>query len=874
MRLSWPLTGRSEQLRAIASAIANPDVPGVVLSGPAGVGKSRIARESLTAAVAGRHEIRWTAGASSARAVPLGAFNAWTSAAAAEPVHLVRSVIESLTAAPPGARLVVGVDDAHLLDELSLFVVHQIVARSAATMVITVRQDEPVPPTLREIWSGYPFHWIELPPLSPDQTGELLAATLGAPVEPLSATRLFELTRGNALYLRTIVEREVADGRLARDQGHWCWSGNPVMPPDLVGAIESRIGTLPEPVADVIDTVAVAEPVNLGLLVRIAGSAAVEEADARGLITVDPESAQVRLGHPLYGEVRRRRAPQSRLRRLRGVVSIELAATAGTGDIRSAVRRATLSLESDLAPDADLLATAARGAVWLADLSLAERLAAAAIEAGAGLESTVVRAQALSWLGRGEEADRTLGDIDEAQLSDIERARLAFVKASNTLWVLGDAERARRIVDGVCHVESAEGLRFLQAFRIVHWFGTDQPRHALQAAEGLRPDELPAVVGAEIGWVLTALSADAGQTTAAITYAEQGAVAAERGQDLPHMSFNIVDAHLSALLLSGLVNEAAKLAREARERAIDLPGDAQLLATAVAGRAALGAGMVSEAARLLGQASAGLTSRGHGMGWGFRYRVALATALALRGEADAATAEMNILDRTRRPFRSLDYERSLARAWTAASTGAVTEAISAALGAADRCAAEGQFAAEVLCRQTATQFGDQSSASRLTELTAMVEGSRADLAARFARALSIEDAAELATLSTDFEAIGDLIAAVDAAAHAALIYRRQNLHGSALRYSVRAEGLAEQGGGIVTPALGRARLRLPLTDRETEVVMLIGTGLSNRAVADRLTLSVRTVESHIYRAMAKTGTASREELAALLKVAKKGHSGG
>ena len=46
--------------------------------------------------------------------------------------------------------------------------------------------------------------------------------------------------------------------------------------------------------------------------------------------------------------------------------------------------------------------------------------------------------------------------------------------------------------------------------------------------------------------------------------------------------------------------------------------------------------------------------------------------------------------------------------------------------------------------------------------------------------------------------------------------------------------------------------------------MMIGEGLSNRAIAERLTVSVRTVESHIYRAMAKTGTTSRDELAALI----------
>ena len=35
-------------------------------------------------------------------------------------------------------------------------------------------------------------------------------------------------------------------------------------------------------------------------------------------------------------------------------------------------------------------------------------------------------------------------------------------------------------------------------------------------------------------------------------------------------------------------------------------------------------------------------------------------------------------------------------------------------------------------------------------------------------------------------------------------------------------------------------------------------------IAERLTLSVRTVESHVYRAMSKTGTTTRDELAALL----------
>jgi DNA-binding NarL/FixJ family response regulator len=57
---------------------------------------------------------------------------------------------------------------------------------------------------------------------------------------------------------------------------------------------------------------------------------------------------------------------------------------------------------------------------------------------------------------------------------------------------------------------------------------------------------------------------------------------------------------------------------------------------------------------------------------------------------------------------------------------------------------------------------------------------------------------------------------------------------------------------------------LPLTTREREVVTLAAHGLSNRDIAERLVVSVRTVEGHLYRAGAKLGTGNRAELAALV----------
>ncbi|MGB7798027.1 MAG: ATP-binding protein, partial [Pseudonocardiaceae bacterium] len=44
----WPLTGRAEELNRLSELTLSRDGPaGVVLAGPAGVGKTRLARETL-----------------------------------------------------------------------------------------------------------------------------------------------------------------------------------------------------------------------------------------------------------------------------------------------------------------------------------------------------------------------------------------------------------------------------------------------------------------------------------------------------------------------------------------------------------------------------------------------------------------------------------------------------------------------------------------------------------------------------------------------------------------------------------------------------------------------------------------------------------
>ena len=853
-------------MRLIEDALSSPGTSGVVIGGAAGVGKSRIAREALESAASTDCEIRWALCTSSARNLPLGAFAAWAGSDVADRLQLVRGVIESLTSAADGVRVIVGADDAHLLDDLSTFVLHQIVARRAAKLVLTVRDGDPISEVTREIWRAGQFDRLDLQPLSREESTTLLSEVLGGSVDPIAAQRLWRLTRGNVLYLRNIVEQDVADGRLVEQRGHWTWTGDPVVPPSLAEMIEARIGSLPSPVGEVIDALAVGEPIELPPLSRITDPAAVEDAETRGLIALERAEGRVdvRLAHPLYGEVRRRRAPSTRLRRLRGRVATELAGSDRRDDTRVVLRRAVLSLDSDLEPDPALLVTAAQAALGLGDVELANRLANAAIRAGGGAEAAFVRAFAP--FRHGEEADATLASIPTTGLTGADHARLAFMRATIRLFTLADPAGANKLIDDASHAMSPGIDRScIDAFHTVYWAAMGRPESARDSSRNLVLDELPDFVAEVTARAVVFASGDAGRTSDAVAAAVAGYVIARRAYDAAHLRLLIADAHIGALLQSGRVGEASDVADLVRKQAAGFADSAQPYGAAAVGRTSVSAGHLDTACSLLGPAIGSISASGETIGWRYRFQIPYTIALAMRGLTDQAVTALATLEDVRHPgWRLLDYEEGLAKAWIAASQGAVSEAISSALAAAEATRANGQFAAEVLCLQIVTQFGDHSCSARLRELAGMVEGPRVGVAARFADALQTGDGAELAAVSEEFEQMGDLVAAVDAVAHAAIVYRRQGLRGSGLGCATRAQALAEQCGGASTPALERAAGRSPLTSREQEIVALIGKGLSNRALAERLNVSVRTIEGHIYRAMAKTGATDRDDLAAML----------
>ncbi|MDX1877139.1 LuxR C-terminal-related transcriptional regulator [Mycolicibacterium sp. 141076] len=866
----WPLHGRAEELRAIETAIRRPDrARGIVLSGAAGVGKTRLAREVVTACrPPGRS--RWIAGTASARSIPLGAFADIASDFGPDPLRRVREVIDGVIGAAPTGAVVVGVDDAHLLDDLSAFAVHQLVARKLATVVLTLRSGEPAPDAITAIWKDDILERIELQPLSSAAIAKLVERILGGPVHSRCVQQLWQYTQGNVLYLRHLLDTEVSAGRLTQQSGVWMWQGQPRLTPTLAELLTTRIGQIPAAARNVLDALAVTEPLDIETLAAVTDSDAIAETEALGLIRIDGSAtpASVRLAHPMLGEVRR--TDSLRMRRLHGQIAAALIARPAT-DPRDLVRRAVLTLNSDLAPDPAILNAATSAAIQLTDMRLAESLAERAVAAGGGLEADIALSLALIWQERGEEAEVIFARL-AADTSGPLRVQVALLRALNFAVILGHTARAEAELDSEIPAGDATVAATALALRASIDVARGRSTAAIEQARRVVDDPAAEPVAQMLStWALVSSLGELGRIDEVETVAEAGYRLADTSAEVSHLRLPLAFLHLHMHRLAGTLDQADVTIARIRRDTVDVPIEgswqvAESWHAFVAGLSAVSRGALVDAHRLCPESLADFSARDSGSMRKMLARLWLVTADAMAGRAEDARREFAATPwwQADPDACARDPDRTLAHAWVCAAEGAVSEAISIARAAAARERQLGRLGWEVMLLQTATQFGDRTTAARLAELALTVRGPRAAAAAAHAVALAAADGDGLVAAAKQYEYFGDRVAAADAAAQAAAVYQQAGLRGSGLGAASTAARLAAECGGADTPALRAAATPLAITARQREIVGLAAKGLSNTAIAERLGMSRRSVEGHIFRACQRVGVNSRDQLVELV----------
>ncbi|MEW2622402.1 LuxR C-terminal-related transcriptional regulator [Streptomyces sp. NPDC048106] len=298
LELPWPFTGREDELELVRGSSA-AGRPGIVVTGPAGRGKTRL----ITEAVRGTDHARVT-GTPEARDLPLAAF-----------AHLLADTgsLHGAVRALSGVRLLV-VDDAHLLDESSAALVHQLAVHGRTRLVVAATDEAPAPGAVTRLWTGELLPRLALAPLPLEDTARLLGA---AGLEALTVRRLHRLCQGDLRLLRSLVTALAAGEDLVAvpGTGERAWRG----PLPVTSAVRARLAPVLERTApgerEILERLAFAEPGRLPL--SGLGLDALERLEAAGLIAVD-DAGGVALADPLHGPALRAVTGRLRARRLSG----------------------------------------------------------------------------------------------------------------------------------------------------------------------------------------------------------------------------------------------------------------------------------------------------------------------------------------------------------------------------------------------------------------------------------------------------------------------------------------------------------------------------------------------------------------------------
>ena len=294
------LVGRGPELRALTTALDEAAAgrgSAVFVTGDAGVGKSRLARE--VAAVASDRGFLVLSGRAADSALPvpyrpvsealLGAARAgltpdttglaeyraalgslvpeWSrpgdDAAEISPVVLGEGLLRLLSLpGSPGGLLIL--EEMHWADPETLAILEYLTDNAASARLLclaTLRDSEPSPglDLLRAVTARRTAARIELARLDRRAIAEMVAACLHAPALPRGVGRLLADCDGLPFAVEEILAAAISSGELVHDSAGWKIDRNVVtaMPVSIAGSVRTRLTALPGRARSIIESAAV-----------------------------------------------------------------------------------------------------------------------------------------------------------------------------------------------------------------------------------------------------------------------------------------------------------------------------------------------------------------------------------------------------------------------------------------------------------------------------------------------------------------------------------------------------------------------------------------------------------------------------------------
>ena len=869
MRAAWPLVGRTEILDQARQDLRRGDLSGIVLAGPAGVGKTRLAAEiAEIGAGMGFHLERATA-SQSARGIPYGALAPILPPAALaveRGIAMHGQATEALMQRSGGKRLILLIDDAQWLDDASALLFQQLVSARTVFAVASVRTGEPAPDSVQAVWKNGYCERVDVGPLKRVEVEELLEQVLGDRIEGAALQELWESSEGNMQYLRELVLAGVDAGTLVDDAGMWRVVGRISPSERLHDLVGERLAGLDDAEVAMLELVAFGEPIGVDVLAGLVGSDALVRLERKGLVEteLDGRRFEATLAHPVHGEVVRERTPLVRARE----VQRQLADAIESHDNRrraDVLKVAIWRVEAGGTTSPELLIEAARQAGFAHDLAAALRLAQAAHDIRPDFASGQIIADSLYSLGRSHDTEQVLADLEDEASNDNQRATLIRVRVYNRYWHDGDLQAAldviddaRKVITDDNHLMEIEGLQAV--------LETTSGNAAAGVARGtplLESSYDRAVVQASLACSLGLPVL--GRAEEAEAAADKGLRAYSRlgGQLTLYEPSLLYVAKALALGSLGRIDKAQRMAVTGYEQALaadDAAGWAFFALTR--GSIALERGDLNDATRWFTEA-AGLfrAVNHHGpLGWGLLGLTLAHAWLGEVGPADAALSEE--LDNVH-PADYHGVNRHRAKAWLAVAKGHPSDAKSCLEDGWALAYDRGEWPLAAMILHDLARLG-QADEERAVTIADKGLGELGLNRVQHVVALATGDLEEMGAAAEAFAEMGANLLAAEAAFGLAAEHRRRGSPRDATAWSRKATAWAELCPGARTPGLAMPDEPVALTKREREVAVLAASGITSKDIAERLFVSVRTVDNHLGRVYDKLGIASRAELAEIL----------
>ncbi len=504
----WPLLGRDDELALLWSSFDDPRVAGVLVTGSAGMGKSRLATEALARVAARGAATARATGHTEAQSVPLaclahllppglsalGGLDGELSRAL-----LLQRALDAVEELAGGGRLFLLVDDVDRVDDLSQAVIAALVMNGRAFVVLTQRTEAGTVPALDHLVKAGPMTRLDLQPLPAEVLDVLLYRVLGDPVDSKVLDHLVRTSNGSPGVFRQLVEASIHAGSLAVVGGVWRRVGDLAAPPDLAVMVESRLDGLDDQSREAAELLAIAGSLDLELAVDLCGEEVLDALDLRGVLAIRSVEAraEVSLAHPLFEEVLRSRTGGLRGRRLRRRLAdaMEGSGLARAGD---RLRVARWRLDGGDPIDPDVMLEAARLALVAKDETTAVQLLDRLQVEAPSAQVTQLHAELLFRRGDTARVEALLAEVDLDELDEVARAQVIRRRVGNLFFGTWRFDQALELLTELRpRVSGAAGVT-LDSYLLLLRVLAGDVRDALGAGEVVLLESVDGVVRMEV----------------------------------------------------------------------------------------------------------------------------------------------------------------------------------------------------------------------------------------------------------------------------------------------------------------------------------------------------------------------------------------